>query len=186
MNDVEWVPFMTALVMLGGGRVALRLLTGALMLGRVRSRGVSNYPSGPDEQPADIPADLWAEWTIRVEQGALIRPEYDGWQTPVGFIKLRFFRADIAALRIARPFPSRLRRTAPRASHPTATLDDRRSSKPFSTNCKSGSTTAKAARRLRERHANFSNGRTKTIRAIHLFLQRRKPSKTRSETCSED
>ena len=105
MNDGEWIPFMTALAMLGGGRDALRRLIGALMLNRVRSRGVLNYPPGPDENPVEISAELWAEWPIRVEQGALIRPEYDSYQTPVGFVKVRFFRPDIEALAKGAPAP---------------------------------------------------------------------------------
>ena len=74
MNDDEWIPFMTALVMLGGGKDAFRPCPKRSCLRRVRSRGL-RITDGPDETAGVIfRRTYWAEWRFRPEQGSADPP----------------------------------------------------------------------------------------------------------------
>lgn len=111
MNDAEWLPWLAALAILGGGeKDAWPRLLRALMLGKVRSRGMldddpaakpvvpHDEAPAPDAAPVIIPADLWAEWPFNPLKGWLIRPGHELRRIPVGFVGVRFFRPDIEAL----------------------------------------------------------------------------------------
>jgi hypothetical protein len=80
------------------------------VLSKVRSRGILDddpaakpvvpqvETTAPDAAPIEIPASLWSEWPFNPINGWLIRPGHETRRIAVGFVDVRFYRADIQAL----------------------------------------------------------------------------------------
>jgi hypothetical protein len=114
MNHVDWLPWLAAVTLLGGGeRNAWPRLLQALILAQVRSRGVlDDDPFAKpvvsrvglqDDEPVEIPSILWTEWPFNPLKGWLIRRGYEHTRIPVGFVDVRFFRPDVEALALSAP-----------------------------------------------------------------------------------
>ena len=114
MNHVDWLPWLAAVALLGGGeKNAWPRLLQALIHAQVRSRGVlDDDPFAKpvvsrgelrDDDPVEIPAILWTGWPFNPLEGWLIRRGYERTRTPVGFVDVRFFRPDIEALAMSGP-----------------------------------------------------------------------------------
>jgi hypothetical protein len=111
MNDDEWIPVATALAILGDAGDEWSRLSRALMLGRVRSRGVK--AEDPDADPVEIPPACWAECHLDLERGWLSRRGQEQRRVPSKFAEVRLRREDVEELakgRSERRMPAHTRR----------------------------------------------------------------------------
>jgi hypothetical protein len=96
MTADDWIPYATACALLEDGKYAWPQLSRQLILGRVNSRGAK--ADDPDGEPVKIEPSLWSEWLFKPWRGRLIPPSSRHRRVPVGFVKVRFSRADVLLL----------------------------------------------------------------------------------------